>query len=69
METNPRTAVIDRPDAGACRHHWIIEAANGPTSQGRCKHCGAERDFFNTVEDAQLPKEEPSAALGSAGPR
>jgi len=31
----------------ACRHHWIIETPNGPTSRGRCKRCRAERDFTN----------------------
>ncbi len=30
-----------------CRHHWLIEAPNGMTSPGRCKVCGAERDFNN----------------------
>jgi len=69
MERDLQTAVLDRPDAEVCRHHWVIETANGPTSHGRCKICGAERDFFNTVEDAQMPKEEPSQALGPAGSR
>ena len=30
-----------------CVHHWLIEEANGPTSNGRCKKCGAERTFPN----------------------
>ena len=33
----------------ACRHHWIIEAAAGPTSRGRCKRCGEERQFTNSL--------------------
>jgi len=30
-----------------CRHHWLIESPNGPTSRGRCRRCGTERDFTN----------------------
>lgn len=35
----------------ACRHHWLIEVPNGPTSRGVCKRCGAERVFRNSSED------------------
>jgi len=28
-------------------HHWIIETANGPRSEGVCKYCHAHRDFPN----------------------
>ena len=35
-----------------CVHHWVIEMPQGPTSEGRCKLCGAERaDFRNWVDD------------------
>ena len=47
---------------GPCRHHWLIEIANGPTSRGRCKRCGAERDFYNNAEDALVQREEAPAA-------
>lgn len=30
-----------------CQHHWMLAEANGPRSQGTCKHCGAEREFSN----------------------
>ena len=33
-----------------CVHHWILEAADGAQSLGRCKHCAAERCFSNHVE-------------------
>ena len=32
---------------GKCRHYWIIESPNGPTSRGMCKLCGAEKEFQN----------------------
>ena len=35
-----------QPDA-ACVHHWRLEPNDKPVSCGRCKLCGAERDFAN----------------------
>jgi len=32
-----------------CHHYWIIESADGPTSKGVCKFCGAEKEFYNSV--------------------
>ncbi len=29
------------------QHHWLIDAADGPLSDGRCKRCGATRSFSN----------------------
>jgi len=34
----------------ACRHHWVIEKASGPTSTGVCKYCGVRHEFSNYVE-------------------
>ncbi len=33
-----------------CPHHWIIETPEGPVSMGRCRLCGEEREFNNSVE-------------------
>lgn len=30
-----------------CPHYWQIESARGPTSQGVCKFCGTEKEFYN----------------------
>lgn len=30
-----------------CRHHWLIDPPDGPTSDARCKRCGARRQFRN----------------------
>lgn len=40
------------PEKQTCRHHWIIEPALGPTSEGRCKICGEVKTFLNVVEVA-----------------
>lgn len=40
-----------RAEPAQCRHYWLIESPQGPTSLGRCKHCGAEREFPNSSSD------------------
>ena len=35
-----------------CSHHWLIQAADGPTSVGVCRICGETREFKNYVETA-----------------
>ena len=34
-----------------CVHHWAIEEANGPTSEGRCVKCGAVKEFHNATPE------------------
>ena len=38
-------------ETAICRHHWIIEAAAGPSSPGVCRLCGEVREFSNSVPD------------------
>ncbi len=33
-----------------CAHHWIIDTPEGPVSKGRCRLCGEEREFSNSVD-------------------
>lgn len=30
--------------------HWIIDPPNGPVSTGKCKKCGEQKEFKNSVE-------------------
>ncbi|MFC1990549.1 hypothetical protein ACFLU9_00150 [Chloroflexota bacterium] len=63
---NRNIAVKDRPEEHlakeGCRHCWIIELANGPTSEGVCKFCGAIKVFLNSIPDYS------SMAKGNASP-
>ena len=34
-----------------CCHHWIVDMAAGPTSQGVCILCGAQKEFKNYLPD------------------
>lgn len=42
-------AVEEAVAKGKCRHYWLIETPKGPISRGVCKHCGVEKDFYNSV--------------------
>ena len=33
-----------------CAHHWMIKTPDGPVSTGRCRLCGEEREFNNSIE-------------------
>jgi hypothetical protein len=35
-----------------CCHHWVIQPADGPSSNGSCQVCGEIREFKNYVESA-----------------
>ena len=45
-ENNAKQAVF------TCRHHWVIQPADGPVSNGLCQVCGETREFKNYVESA-----------------
>ena len=45
-QTQGAVAVQDAP---ACRHHWVIELANGRYSMGECRNCREVRAFENSI--------------------
>jgi hypothetical protein len=46
----------------ACKHHWIIEAPEGPTSKGHCRLCGQHKIFENIIEELVPNKENKDKA-------
>ncbi len=47
--------VAEKPaenSVATCRHHWVIQPADGPVSNGSCQNCGETREFKNYVESA-----------------
>jgi len=44
-----------------CVHYWIIDPPDGPTSKGKCKHCGMVAEFYNNLQ-GRLNKAESSTA-------
>ncbi len=51
-----------------CCHHWVIQPATGPVSQGMCLTCGEEREFKNYVEAATWGDPRLSNRSGSKRP-
>lgn len=54
METNELTTQAPASHA----HHWIIEEASGPLSNGRCRSCGAGKTFKNWLADSDFTTNE-----------
>ncbi len=59
-----RGAVADRERTGQekaakgeCQHHWVIDAAAGRVSSGRCQTCGTEKQFHNFLPDCLADKD------------
>ena len=53
-----------------CRHHWVIQPADGPVSNGSCQICGENRQFKNYVEsatwgDSRIASKDSSATVES----
>jgi len=42
------------PDVGtrACVHHWVLSVPDEEVVRGRCKRCGATREYPASVEGA-----------------
>ncbi len=41
--------VAEEPTVPECLHHWVIEPADGPTSEGVCQKCAEVKTFANYV--------------------
>jgi len=44
-----------------CKHHWVIDSPNGPTSVGVCKICGEKSDFRNSMPGSGWDRENPQS--------
>jgi len=39
-----------------CIHHWIIETACGPISEGVCQNCNKKKSFSNSIGVLDMPR-------------
>ncbi len=46
--------MLDDFIANNCAHHWVIDRANGPVSDGVCQRCGERRQFTNSAEPSSM---------------
>ena len=52
MVNRQETAPEEPKNKDKCCHYWIIEPADGPTSRGICRLCGAEKEFDSFGPDS-----------------
>ncbi len=45
-------ALLEEQTEPTCRHHWVIETANGPVSWGVCQVCLERKEFRNSIADS-----------------
>ena len=50
-ETTVAQAVLEEESKPTCRHHLVIETANGPVSWGVCQVCHEGKEFRNSIGD------------------
>jgi hypothetical protein len=60
-ETLAPSAAPDEIVGPVCVHRWVIESPNGEMSRGRCRHCGAEKEFPNAAEDGLWERNVPQS--------
>ena len=37
-------------EVSSCRHQWLIDTPDGPSSKGVCRICGENKQFQNYIE-------------------
>ena len=52
LETVAVKAVEEQLAKPSSKHHWVIEAANGPVSWGECQICHEGKEFQNSITDS-----------------
>lgn len=41
---------MDCECVGCPPHHFMVDPATGPRSEGQCRHCGESRVFENSID-------------------
>ena len=59
IECSPCDAT-DAVLARACTHHFVIDTPNGAMARGRCKYCGAQREYPTSY---RLDREDSAARI------
>lgn len=67
-QTTAITASPEEANVPACRHHWVIQPAMGPVSEGFCQVCGELREFKNYVESSSWGEEKPVLRSSAKSP-
>ena len=54
MESNAATIPALTVVTAEHAHHWVIDEARGPVSNGVCKKCGLEKQFKNWIGETDF---------------
>jgi len=69
-DKEPRPKPLATESVSSCRHHWIIEPATGPISEGKCQNCGEVREFNNSIDyEKDWPVRNEKARSRARAPR
>ena len=50
LENEPITENAELDLLPTCCHHWVIQPAVGPVSEGECQKCGEIKEFKNSID-------------------
>lgn len=51
-QATPATqAILEETEQPSCKHHWVIEPANGRISMGECQVCHKVKEFHNSISE------------------
>ncbi len=50
LDNEPASEPSEIEPISSCCHHWIIQPAIGPVSEGACQNCGEVREFKNSID-------------------
>ena len=67
-QQTPAVMSPEGPNELVCRHHWAIQPAAGPVSEGVCLLCGEVREFKNYVDASTWADERPVYRSSAGGP-
>jgi len=53
--------INEQESVSECRHFWMIDRPNGPTSTGICQICGERGTFKNSMPGSGWDRESPQS--------
>ncbi len=57
--------VAEEATVPECLHHWVIETADGPTSEGVCQKCAEVKTFANYAQQNSWSNQRDSTPSAS----
>ena len=69
LDKEPVAENAELDQLATCCHHWVIQPAVGPVSEGECQNCGEIREFKNSIDyETEWTARRDSARSETGGP-